>query len=78
MAVGISKTNQSRSTISGNHPTTAMAQTSAEKYAKFIRKAKRARTNEDYLKYLGKAIKHLQKMEDEILEDDLIYERRAA
>lgn len=26
---------------------------------------------EDYLKYLGKAIKHLEKMENEILEDDL-------
>ena len=55
-----------------------MAKTSAEKYEKFIRKAKSARCNEDYLKYLGKAIKHLQKMENEILEDDLIYERRAA
>ena len=78
MAVSISKNNHSRFIISGNPPKTAMAKTSAEKYAKFIRKAKNARCNEDYLKYLGKAIKHLQKMENEILEDDFIYERRAA
>jgi|TARA_E500000178_G_scaffold242529_1_gene239045 hypothetical protein len=55
-----------------------MASTSSEKYQRFIRKARNASCEEDYLKYLGKAIKYLQKMEEEILEDDFIYERRAA
>lgn len=57
---------------------TSMASTSSEKYQRFIRKARNASCEEDYLKYLGKAIKYLQKMEEEILEDDFIYERRAA